>query len=126
MTKDFKAIFQAADKAGKAAAEACTPIPMVVFQREHPLDDKSPITKVYEPVMGGVCGFAWVKFPGNAAFGRWMKAQGLANKGYPTGLSYWVRGYGQSMTKKEAYAGAFAHSLREAGVEKVYAESRMD
>jgi hypothetical protein len=35
------------------------------------------------------CGFAWVTLPGNVAFARWAKKQGIASKGYPTGLSIW-------------------------------------
>lgn len=35
------------------------------------------------------CGFAWVSLPGNTPFGRWLKKQGIATKGYPNGLQIW-------------------------------------
>ena len=35
------------------------------------------------------CGFAWITMPGNIPFGRWAKKQGIASKGYPTGLQIW-------------------------------------
>jgi|JI8StandDraft_1071087.scaffolds.fasta_scaffold23921_5 hypothetical protein len=122
---DSAEIFDLADAAGKAAAEAKEPVPMIVVQHQHPLDDNSPIVKVYEPVMGGVCGFAWINVPGNSVFGRYLKNEKRCSKGYPKGINYWVGGYGQSMEKKEAYAHAFAAVLREHGI-KAYAQSRMD
>ena len=50
---------------------------------------------------------------------------GLASKAYPTGLHFWVGLFNQSMTRKEAYASAFAKVLNEAGIQ-AYADSRMD
>ena len=35
------------------------------------------------------CGFAWITFPGNVAFGRWAKEKGIASPGYPKGLQIW-------------------------------------
>ena len=35
------------------------------------------------------CGFAWVTLPGNHAFTRWTKKQGISSKGYPTGQRIW-------------------------------------
>jgi hypothetical protein len=100
-----------AHEAGMKAAAEVTPTPMVV--------------RGYAPVEGGVCGFAWVKFPGVGKFAAWAKRTGRARKGWPKGLTVWVSEFGQSMTRKEAYARAFAAVLREKGVE-AYAESRMD
>lgn len=120
----FAAAWSAADTAGKAAAEACVPRPMVVRQHTNPLYDGSAVTKEWF-VADGVCGFAWVVFKGNSAFGRWAKANKRVGKHYPTGLSYWVGDYGQSMAKKEAYARAFARSLNDAGID-AYADSRID
>jgi hypothetical protein len=123
---EAKALYDKAHAAGQAAAEAHNPTPMVVFERVSPFDDTSAVKKVYAPVMGGVCGFAWISIhPGNSSFARWLAKNTHARKGYYGGMQLWVRGYGQSMEKKEVYADAFARVLREAGVD-AYSGSRMD
>lgn len=122
---DFQAIYEEARQAGMNAGNSKVPVPMIVCEHSNPLDDNSPISREYAPVMGGVCGFAWIKFPGNTAFGLWAKKKGYARKSYPTGLSIWVSEFGQSMEKKEAFAYAFAEVLRKHGI-KAYAGSRMD
>lgn len=77
------------------------------------------------------CGFAWVNFPGNIAFGRWAKKNGIARKHYPAGLSIW---YGklhnvptQSISVHEAAARAardvLAHGLQ---ISEIYMGSRLD
>jgi hypothetical protein len=71
------------------------------------------------------CGFAWVEFKGTTPWARWAKAKGIASKGYPSGMQIWVSEYGQSMTKKAAFAGAFARVLQEHGI-PCSARSRMD
>lgn len=114
--------------AGKNAAEACVPIPMIPVQRANPFDDSSPIVKVYEPVLGGVCGFAWIVLrPANSKFANYCKNSYAlqTHKNYGGGLAIWIGDYGQSMTMKEAYASAFAKVLRDAGI-NAYAQSRMD
>ena len=114
--------------AGIAAAEACVPIPMIPVQHANPFDDSSPIVKVYEPVLGGVCGFAWIVLrPANSKFANYCKTSYAVrtHKNYGGGLAIWIGAYGQSMTRKEAYASAFAKVLRDAGL-NAYAESRMD
>lgn len=131
---DMDVLFDVAEAEGAAAARECTPEPMHVVERANPLDDGSPIVKQYAPVMGGVCGFAWVWVKGNSAIGRAAKKR-YANadfssdvrvhKGYPTGLNIWVSGFGQSMETKEAYARAYCHVLTENGHE-AHVESRMD
>jgi hypothetical protein len=110
-------IFAQADEAGRAAAEAIQPVPMIV--------QDARTGYVYPPVLDGVCGFAWVIVPGNTSFGRYLKAEKGCTKGYPKGISYWISGYQQSLTRKEAYAYAFAAILREHGI-KGYAHSRID
>ena len=124
---DFQTIYDAAHIAGESAARAVVPIPMHVVQLKDPFDENSEVVKRYAPVMDGVCGFAWVNIkPGNSAFARWLKANGKANADkYSGGVTVWVRAYDQSMTRKVAYASAFAlvlsaHSIR------AYAENRMD
>jgi hypothetical protein len=123
---ESKRLYARAREAGLAAAEARVPTPMVVVQRANPFDDSSAIVKEYAPVMGGVCGFAWVVVrPGTSSFARWLVKQGLASKHYYGGVSIWVRDFGQSMEKKQAYATAFAKVLGEAGID-AYGDSRMD
>jgi len=123
---NFQKLFDQADQAGKAAAAALTPVPMIVGSPSTPFGtDVDPNQKTYF-VADGVCGFAWVQLPGNGPFGRWMKTKGLARKGYPKGLTYWISDYNQCMQKKEAYAFAFARALGVAGVPNVYAQSRLD
>jgi hypothetical protein len=107
------ALFNKADEAGKIAAESIRPVPMVIKGYE------------YEPVMDGVCGFAWVNVPGNVPFGRYLKERG-ARKGYPKGINLWISAYGQSYERKMAYARAFAAVLQENGVPQAYASGRLD
>jgi len=114
LKKDWAPVWKEAYEAGKASGEGVTPKPMGVTDGTQ--------TWVVED---GVCGFAWIKFPGNSSFGRWMKKQGLARKAYPSGLSYWVSEFNQSMNRKEAFASAAAEVLRKHGI-KAYSGSRMD
>jgi hypothetical protein len=66
------------------------------------------------------CGFAWLSFPGNIPFGRWAKKEGIASKGYPTGLQIWYSKLHsvptQSISVHEAAARAardvLAHGLQ--------------
>jgi hypothetical protein len=132
-----------AEAAGKAAGASVTPTPMVVVQRANPFDDNSAIVKQYAPVMDGACGFAWVSFrPAAGGEGRrfinWLKAAKHSVRvvepcievrpDYPTGYSYWISDYNQSLTRKGAHADAFAHVINEAGIEglTVYSQDRMD
>lgn len=120
-------LYARAHEAGMAALEAARPTPMYVVQRANPFDDSSPIVRRYAPVEGGTCGFASVVVhPGNGSFARRMRAAGRGSAEYGGGyMVKWVREGGQSLTRKEAYAQAFAEVLREAGV-RAFAQSRMD
>lgn len=120
----MQAIFNKAHKAGMEAANAVQVTPMIVVEHESPVDDNSPIKQAWK-VESGVCGFAWVVIKGNTKFGRWASKKGLAGKGYPTGLNIWVRDFGQSYTRKNAYAQAFANVLQDNGI-TAYAQSRLD
>lgn len=126
-------VLRLAEYAGRDAAIKAVPEPMYVVERANPFDDESPITKRYEPAMGGVCGFAWVNIPGVGMLARVAKARYETSihdvsihRGYPKGLDIWVSSYGQSMTRKDAYARAFAAVLRANGFDQAYAQSRMD
>ena len=122
MSSQFQSIFNIAHEAGMIAASAMVPQPMIV-QNMAGISNQ-PIGPKYF-VSEGVCGFAWIKVPGNSGFGRWAKKSGIARASYPSGLQIWVSAFGQSMERKEAYAYAFAASLVAAGI-NAYAESRMD
>lgn len=123
----FRALYHKAHDAGNAAAAACVPVPMHVVGRANPLDDSSPIVKRYAPVMDGVCGFAWINVkPGNSAFAKFLKAEGLARSdSYEGGVCVWVGAFNQSLSRKEAYAHAFANVLSNEGI-RAYSMSRMD
>lgn len=124
-TTDYAALYAAADAAGKQAADAAVPTPIVVGEETSPFSGTLDYSKPTYFVSEGLCGFAWVSFKGNTGFGRWAKKTGKAKPAYGGGLQVWISGYGQSITRKEAYAQAFAAVLREAGV-TAYAGSRLD
>jgi len=71
MPADFAKLWAEARHAAQAAAE----------MQDRRLGDENS--------RGLDCGFAWVTLPGNIPFGRWAKKQGIASKGYPSGLSIW-------------------------------------
>lgn len=122
---DCKNLYESADAAGRKAAEACTPTPMIVSEADPLSGTPKPNGKAWY-VADGACGFAWIKVrPGNCTFARWLKANKGARKGYYGGMELWVSDYNQSIARKEAYASAFAGVIREAGI-KAYAESRLD
>jgi hypothetical protein len=87
----FEAIYDEAHKAGMKAGETCS---------------------IHLP-----CGFAWVNFKGNTGFGKWMKAKGIADKSYGSGLNMWIHHFNQSMNKKESYGYAFVEVLKKHGIE---------
>jgi hypothetical protein len=122
---DYAALYEQAEAAGRAAADAAVPVPMIVGEETSPFSGIIDHSKPTYFVSDGLCGFAWVKFAGNTGFGRWAKKAGKARPSYGGGLQVSVFGYGQSVARKEAYAQAFADVLREAGV-TAYAESRLD
>lgn len=119
-------LYRLADEAGREAVEALQVRPMVVTQRENPLDDTSAIKKAWY-VEDGVCGFAELNIrPATCKFAKWMVSNGHARKdSYKGGICYWISQYGQSMQKKEAYAQAFSEVLKKHGI-TVYVYSRMD
>ncbi|MBA2631053.1 MAG: hypothetical protein H0U84_08555 [Thermoleophilaceae bacterium] len=153
--ESWQALIAAADQAGQGAVMQTTPAPMLVGTPRNMLasltggddggfDEKQPVYFVE----GGVCGFAWVSFKATESEGRrflnWLKGSVKSTRplsavqpstigepstdSYYGGVSAWVRGFGQSMARKEAYAQAFARTVREAGIEglTVYSASRMD
>jgi len=117
----FSQIHKQAHEAGMKAGTEALPAPMTVFEADI---QGNPIGKVWH-VSEGACGFAWVQFKGNTAWGKWAKEQGIASPAYPKGLQIWVSEFNQSITRKEAYAYAYAKVLNDAGIE-AFVNSRLD
>lgn len=118
-------IYSQANDKGNAAVQMTTVQPMVVQQRENPLNDDSRLVREYF-VSDGVCGFASVTVkPANSKFAKFLVANGLGRKAYNGGVSMSIRQFNQSLQKKEAYAYAFASVLNQHGI-KAYVESRID
>lgn len=135
--KNALEIYREAHEAGYKAGLNCMPRPMTVVERENPFDSKSEIKNQWH-VPDGVCGFAWVKVPGNSWFIRELKKKGLASgnyngfsrevfrkASYGGGYTYWVSEHNQSYERKSAHAHAFADVLQKYGI-KAYAMSRLD
>ena len=101
------ALIDAALAAGRAAGTAVNPAPMGVTDGN--------TTWIVED---GVCGFAWVNVkPGNSPIAKALVAANLASRdSYAGGVTHWVHDFNQSMTRKEAYARAFAATLAAAGI----------
>jgi hypothetical protein len=129
----LKALLMKAHAAGMAAGNGSTPPVMVVERHANMADDSSPVAERWF-VPEGPAGFAWVTVrPANSRLAKVMettfdgKFGGSAkHDSYGGGMMLWVWEFGQSMVRKEAYATAFAKTLRDAGFDKVRAGSRMD
>ena len=122
---DNHSIYQQAHYQGNVAVEMANVTPMIVQQRENPLDDDSKLVRQYF-VSDGVCGFASVTVkPANSKFAKFLVANGLGRKSFNGGVSMSIRDFNHSLQKKETYAYAFASVLNEHGI-KAYVESRMD
>lgn len=123
---EFQALFNKAMAAGRLAAAATNPTPMVVYSPTTPMGNTPDPNQPVYLVPSGPCGFAWVNIsPANCPFANWLKKNGLARKAYKGGVDISIGEYGQSMQRKESHAYAMAHVLSEAGI-RAYAQSRMD
>ncbi len=121
----FKDLWEHAVREGKKAANAHTPVPMVVQEHSNMADDSSPVAQEWH-VPDGVCGFASVHLSnGRDSFAHWAKKHAGFSKDYHKGLSFWVSDFGQSMERKAKFASTVARILRENGIE-AYSTSRMD
>jgi len=100
--------------------------PMVVGTPTETFGSEIDYSKKTYFVEGGVCGFAGVVIkPARGKFVSYLKSIGIGNKHYYGGYHVPVREFGQSLTRKEAYAEAFARALGEVGM-RCYVDSRMD
>ena len=122
-----QALFESADYAGRVAASAARPTPMIVGTPTtlfgNTVDWKQPVSYV----AGGVCGFAWVSIrPARGRFVAYLKSRKIGGVDhYAGGYSVSSRLMVQSMALNEAYAEAFAGVLRAANIE-ASAHSRID
>lgn len=126
--QDFQVIWDKAMAAGRNAALAITPVPMVVGEAKSLFSNEIDYTKPTEVVADGVCGFAWIDIfeRKNSPLCKWIKANELGRDRDGKGVYVWIRGYGQSMQRKEAHAQAMAKVLQEELGVKAYAASRLD
>lgn len=103
----FKEVFDKADQAGFAAAEAIMTIAAV--------DEGSPALH-------------WVKIhPTNCSFAKWLVKNGHARKNSRGGVSIPINAHGQSIERNEAHARKMAEVLKaKLGLECCSVESRLD
>lgn len=122
----FPEIYKAAVAAGMAAGNEAAVTPMIVGSPSTPFGNDVDYSKKTYFVPDGPCGFAWINIrPGNSKFANWLKKNRLARSTYKGGVDVWVSEFNQSMTRKAAYAAAFAGVLSNEGI-NAYADSRMD
>ena len=119
-------IYKEAYAAGLKAGKEAIPTPMIVGQPTTPLGNDIDFKKQTYFVSEGACGFAWVNIsPARGAFVTYLKKIGEGHKAYYGGYEFFVHEFGQSITRKEAFAYAFAKVLRSYGI-PASAGSRLD
>ena len=120
-------IYTEAHSAGMAAGHGCTPTPMVVGTPTTPLGNDIDYSKDTYYVADGMCGFAWINIkPARGKFVKFLKDNDIGRKdSYYGGYTIWVSEFGQSVTRKENYARAFAKVLEDNGI-TAYSMSRLD
>lgn len=118
----FVNIYEEAYDAGMKAGEEAIPNPMMVVGTT--VGGKEVIA---DYVSEGVCGFAWVAVrPSYCKFGTWLRAMDYGRySSYDKAVLIWCHEFGQSMTRKEAFAKAFAEVLVKHDI-NCYARSRLD
>ena len=125
----FTEVMRCALTAGEYAGNYCQPTAMKVFQ--HGTDPAKG-----EIVNEGVCGFAWVSIkPATSSFCKWLKSLpdnhelkesiGI-HRGYYGGLELWCQLFGQSHERKRAWAKAVAKVLQNHGIDRAFADDRLD
>ena len=111
---------------GMDAGRSVGVTPMVVGTATDLFSSEIDYSKPVSVVNDGVCGFAGVVIkPARGKFVSYLKSIGMGYKHYYGGYYVPVREFGQSLTRKEAYAEAFAKVLGEVGM-RCYVDSRMD
>ena len=125
---EYARVHRLAVAAADKAYDAVNAGQYVAVQHENPLNDNSPIVKVWEQPFE-LYGFAWVTHPGNTGYGRWLVKTGKATKHYGGGVGPRAsRGTGYE--RKMAWAQAYADVVNDSGIlppnKKAYAEGRLD
>jgi len=120
---EFQALYDLAQREGYQAGKMAKPCPMRVVEADIFGKPKEGAQVWIEEE--GMCGFAWVVLRGNTAFGRWLKKNNLASKGYNGGLHIWIGAHNQSIERKTAHASAMANVFIRAGI-LAYYDSRLD
>ena len=111
---------------GMDAGRDASVTPMIVGSPSTPFGSDIDYSKKTYFVEGGACGFAGVVIkPARGKFVSYLKSIGKGHKHYYGGWYVSVREFNQSLTRKEAYADAFAKVLGEVGM-RCYVDSRMD
>lgn len=80
----------------------------------------------YGVILDGMCGGAFVRLNGRTSFARWLVANGLAWKGYPSGIRIPACTDSQSVEKAYAYATAYREVLWLNGIDGAVAELYLD
>ena len=119
-------LLEKANLMGMDAGRSVGVTPMVVGSPSTPFGSDIDHSKPTYFVEGGVCGFAGVVIkPARGKFVSYLKSLSKGHAHYYGGYYVPVREFGQSLTRKEAYADAFAKVLSEEGM-RCYADSRID
>ena len=125
--QECETIYNEAYEAGLKAGNEAIPAPMIVGEETTPFSGQIDYSKKTYFVSEGPCGFAWVNInPARGNFVKYLKEINAGHKSYSGGYDVWVREFNQSITRKEAFAQAFADVLRKYGFDRVYAQSRLD
>ena len=119
-------VLERAHLMGMDAGRRASVTPMIVGTPTEFMGSEIDYSKETYFVESGVCGFAGVVIkPAQGKFVSYLKSINKGRKHYYGGYYVPVKEFGLSLTRKEAYASAFADVLTEVGM-KVYVDSRMD
>jgi hypothetical protein len=125
--RKYQKVHRDAVAAADKAYDAVNAGQYVAVQHENPLNDNSPIVKVWEQPFE-LEGFGWVVMPGNTGFGRWLVKNGKASKHYGGGVG--PRAKGRGYERRMAWAQGYANVVNASGIlppdKKAYAEGRLD
>ena len=122
----YEKLLERAHLMGMDAGRRVGVTPMIVGTPTELMGNDIDYSKKTYFVEGGVCGFAGVVIkPARGKFVSYLKSLDMGYKHYYGGWYVSVREFNQSLTRKEAYAAAFAKVLGEEGM-SCYVDSRMD
>ena len=121
-------LYELAHYTAYEAATGHTPTPMLVGTAKDIFSDEIDRSQPCYVVNEGLCGFGWVNIkPANSKFCKYLLENEIARKdSYYGGVSIWVHQFNQSYERKKKYAEEFAKVLKENGIKKVQAGSRLD